>query len=148
MLICTLHKAFVVEMLEMNQGNASASIQIEGKPTDMFAMVHCFLRKMGAVMTPTLVGHGRYIVQNKEELSGAVHADLLTSTHQDAHETVSFFGSSLAYSATEVTVSFPHSIGLQSRTISFAFSCQCLLHKTVHKPNFPSEFDPRLCIGK
>jgi hypothetical protein len=139
MLTCILHKAFVVEMLEMNWWKASASIQTGGNPTYMFAMVHYFLRKM-------LVAHGRCNVQNKEELSGAVHAYLLTSTHQFAHETVSFFVSSLAYTSTEVTASFPHSTGLQPRTWSFAFSCQCLLHKTVHTPDFLS--DPRLYTGK
>jgi hypothetical protein len=35
MLICILHIAFVMEMLELQQGNTSLGIQIGGYPTDM-----------------------------------------------------------------------------------------------------------------
>lgn len=63
---------FVIEMLELHEGNASIGIQFGGYPTHMQAEAN---RSIHA----TYVGCGRCNVQTEEKVLGAIDANLLTN---------------------------------------------------------------------
>jgi hypothetical protein len=54
MLICILCVAFVIESLELHQGNDSIGIQIGGYPVHMFTALHCKLWQTDAFMSHML----------------------------------------------------------------------------------------------
>jgi hypothetical protein len=53
----------------------------------LFAMVYNSLKKMGALMAPVHISHGRCNVQSEKEMFNAFHANPSPSTRRDEFET-------------------------------------------------------------
>jgi hypothetical protein len=75
------------ETLEPHIRNFIVDIQTADYPRDMFAMVYNSLKKMGALMAPVHISHGRRNVQTEKEIFNAFHANPSSNTRQDAFET-------------------------------------------------------------
>jgi hypothetical protein len=88
------------------------------------ATTHCNLRKTGEFIPPAHIGHGRYNVQNEEEMLDAAESNPQTTSCWDAYET------GLSWSAVWHTMHeehlYPfqvqHAKGLQKGTIIFTSS--------------------------
>jgi acyl-CoA hydrolase len=61
--------------------------QRQHNPIDVFAMVHCNMRKTGTIVPTACANHGPHSMQNEEEVLDAVHANPQASTHWVTYET-------------------------------------------------------------
>lgn len=85
MLTCISCSAFVTEMLELHWWNTTD--HREHNPIDVFAMVHCSVRKTGTIVPTACANHGPHSMENEEEVLDAIHANPMASAHWVTYKT-------------------------------------------------------------